>query len=381
MLKDMSSSLEAAIAAASTGGNPMDAAFSDVPTGSGGEGRDSASINEASKFFDDEEAGTSSEGQDTDGQAAAESTQPAESPNVAEASNSSKGKDIERLKVTGPNGPEEVEIDFSNREELKRQISMAYGARKWQSERDSAQKKLKEIEPDYKDATETRDAIVGAFKQKGFKGLVNLLLQDEKGYDNLLEMEVQKRQAYTTATPELKAKMDAEARYEELLRQMQFKEEQTKLENDKLTKRQAQIAAEQQAVAEQSFTTMASTALQMNSFKGKLGDVELESRLDDSVWSNVRKALSQLPDDMDITQELLNSMVSKEVGLFNKGLGRKVEADVKQSVDKTKQASANKLATAAQQGMGKNGAADKFADSLSKGNTADAVRAFFGLKK
>jgi hypothetical protein len=97
MSKDMSSSLEAAIAAASTGGNPMDAAFADVPTGSGGEGRDSASINEASKFFDDEEAGISSEGQDTDGQAAAESTQPAESPNVSEASKSSKGKDVERL--------------------------------------------------------------------------------------------------------------------------------------------------------------------------------------------------------------------------------------------------------------------------------------------
>lgn len=379
MSSDVSSSFEAAMSAVSAGTNPMDAAFADVPTSGGG--GDSASLNEVSKFFDDEEAGVTSEEQSADGQTEAEPTQPAEVPNNKEALKSSKGKDIEKLKVTGPNGPEEIEIDFSNREELKRQISMAYGARKWQNERDLAQKKLKEMEPDYKDATETRDAIVGAFKQKGFKGLVNLLLQDETGYDKLLDMEVQKRQAYTTATPELKAKMDAEARYEELLRQMQFKEEQNKLEQEKLTERQQQIAAEKQAVAEQSFTTMASTALQMNTFKGKLGDAELESRLDDSVWSSVRKALSQLPDDMDITQELLNSMVSKEVALFNKGLGRKVEADVKQSVEKTKQASANKLATAAQQGMGKNGNADKFADSLNKGDTASAVRAFFGLKK
>ena len=354
----------------------MDAAFSDVPTS----GRESdVNPNEVSKYFDAEAEGNNEESKESQGDETVP-TDPAPA-NQESSSGKKNTSDIERIKVTGPHGPEEIEINYSEKEAIKKAFSMSHGARKWASERDSLAKRLKDMEPDYKDSVETRDAIVGAFKQKGFKGLVNLLLQDEKGYDNLLEMEVQKRQAYTTATPELKAKMDAEARYEELLRQMQFKEEQTKLENEKLTKRQAQIAAEQQAVAEQSFTTMASTALQMNSFKGKLGDVELESRLDDSVWSNVRKALSQLPDDMDITQELLNSMVSKEVGLFNKGLGRKVEADVKQSVDKTKQASANKLATAAQQGMGKNGAADKFADSLSKGNTADAVRAFFGLRK
>jgi hypothetical protein len=99
------------------------------------------------------------------------------------------------------------------------------------------------------------------------------------------------------------------------------------------------------------------------------------------VWTNVRKTLLKLSDDTDISQQMLNDLVAKEAALFSKGLGRKVESEVKQKVEQKKVASATKLASDAQQGMGKGGAAEKFSDALSKGDTASAVKAFFGLRK
>jgi hypothetical protein len=222
---------------------------------------------------------------------------------------------------------------------------------------------------------------VGTFKQKGFKGLVNFLSQDELAYDKMLDLEMEKRAIYQKAEPSLKAKMDAEERYEMLLNEMKYKEEQNKAAEAKNIARQKEIEQTELNVANESFNTMSSTAMQQYTFKGKLGDAELEARIDESVWTNVRKALLKLPDETDISQQVLNEMVSKEAALFSKGLGRKVETEVKQKVDQKKAASATKLASDAQQGLGKGGAAEKFNDALGKGDTASAVKAFFGLRK
>lgn len=372
MSNDLSSSIQSAMTAMSEGRNPMDAAFGDLPTS----GSEETSPNEVSKFFDDEENGTSGEG---DSQPTADDTQPADAATPENTSNKSESR--EKIKVTGPNGPEEIEIDYSDRESIKKAFSMSHGARKWASERDALAKRLKEIEPDYKDSVEVRDGIVGAFKQKGIKGLVNFLQQDELAYDKMLELEMEKRAIYQKAEPSLKAKMDAEERYEALLNEMKYKEEQNKAAEAKNLAKQKEIEQSELAVASESFNTMSSTAMQQHSFKGKLGDNELEARIDESVWTNVRKTLLKLDDNTDITQQMLNDLVSKEAALFSKGLGRKVESEVKQKVEQKKIASATKLASDAQQGMGKGGAAEKFSDALGKGDTASAVKAFFGLRK
>ena len=376
MSSDVSSSVQSAIDAASQGLNPMDAAFADVPTSGSTE---DDNINAVTKFLDDEE---SQEGnQPDDSQPAGDAQEPAAAEETA-AVNSKPG-DVEKITVTGPNGKEEIEINFSDREAIKKAFSMAHGSRKWQAERDIAQKKLKEIEPDYDDAVKTRDTIVDTFKESGLKGLVNFLMQDTAAYQKMIDVEVEKAMLYKTASPDVKAKIDAEARYEEMLQKMKFQEEKNAREAARVEKLRETQLAEQQAVAEQSFNTMAATALKMHSFEGKLGDPELEARINDSVWNGVRKALSQLPDDTDVTPQLLDSLVAREAALFGKGLGKKVETEVKQKIETKKQDSATKLASAAQQGMGKSGAAEKFSDALNKGDTASAIRAFLGggLKK
>lgn len=375
MSNDLSASIQSAMAAASEGKNPMDAAFGDVPTS----GSEESSPNEVSKYFDDEENSAS---EDIESQPAADSTQSEDAAPSKDALDPSKPSgNKEKITITGPNGKEEIEIDYSDKESIKRAFSMSHGARKWQAERDGFARKIKEMEPDYKDALEVRESIVGTFKQKGFKGLVNFLSQDELAYDKMLDLEMEKRAIYQKAEPSLKAKMDAEERYEMLLNEMKYKEEQNKAAEAKNIARQKEIEQTELNVANESFNTMSSTAMQQHTFKGKLGDAELEARIDESVWTNVRKALLKLPDETDISQQVLNEMVSKEAALFSKGLGRKVETEVKQKVDQKKAASATKLASDAQQGLGKGGAAEKFNDALGKGDTASAVKAFFGLRK
>jgi hypothetical protein len=375
MSSEVVESVQSAIDAAQQGLNPMDAAFADIPTS--GETEDD-NFNAVTKILDEEENGSQAgeDSQPSTEQPTQEAAKPAAPVNA-------KPGDVEKLKVTGPNGPEEIEINYSDREAIKKAYSMAHGARKWQSERDSAQKKLKEIQPDYDDAVKTRDTIVDTFKERGFKGLVNLLLQDEGGWQKLVDAEVEKALLYRSATPEGKAKLEAEARYEEMYQKMKFQEEKNAKEAALMEKRKQEAAAAEQAAAEGSFNTMASTALKMHSFTGKLGDAELEARLDDSVWNGVRKALSQLPDDTDITPQLLDSLVAKEAALFSKGLGKKVETEVKQKVEQKKQDSATKLASAAQQGMGKSGIAEGFSDALNKGDTASAIKAWLsgGIRK
>jgi hypothetical protein len=376
MSSDVNSSVQSAIDAASQGLNPMDAAFADVPTSGSDE---SDNINAVTKFLDDEES--QGDGEPKDSQPAGDAQEPAAADQKATVN--AKPGDIEKLTVKGANGPEEIEINYSDREAIKKAYSMAHGARKWQSERDVAQKRLKEIEPDYTDAVKTRDTIVDTFKEAGLKGLVNFLMQDAAAYQKMIDVEVDKAMLYKTASPDVKAKIDAEARYEEMLQKMKFQEEKNAKDAQRIEQQRAAQIAEQQAVAEQSFNTMAATALRMHSFDGKLGDPELETRINDSVWSGVRKALSQLPDDTDVTPQLLDGLVAKEAALFGKGLGKKVETEVKQKIETKKQDSATKLASAAQQGMGKSGVAEKFSDALDKGDTASAIKAWLsgGLKK
>jgi hypothetical protein len=377
MSSEVVESVQSAIDAAQQGLNPMDAAFADIPTS--GETEDD-NFNAVTKILDEEE-------NPTDNTDSADTSVPQEQTqanvDTSDKKVSNKPGDVEKITVTGPNGKEEIEINYSDREAIKKAFSMSHGARKWAAERDSLAKRLKEIEPDFDDAVKTRDTIVDTFKERGFKGLVNLLLQDEGGWQKLVDAEVEKAMLYRSATPEGKAKLEAEARYEEMYQKMKFQEEKNTREAALMEKRKQEAAAAEQASAEASFNTMASTSLKMHSFTGKLGDAELEARLDDSVWSGVRKALSQLPDDTDITPQLLDGLVAKEAALFSKGLGKKVESDVKQKVEQKKQDSATKLASAAQQGMGKSGAVEGFTDALNKGDTASAIKAWLsgGIRK
>jgi hypothetical protein len=373
MSTDMNASVQSAIEAAQSGANPMDAAFADVPTSGFGE---DDNINAVTKLLNEEE-----EGNQPKEDATAEDK--ADAPvDQKEAVKPSTG-DIEKISVTGPKGKEEIEINYSDREAIKKAYSMAHGARVWQAAKDAAERKLKEIEPDYLDSKQTRDTIVDTFKSKVFKGLANLLLQDETGWQKLVDAEVEKALLYRSASPDAKAKMDQEAKYNDLLLQMKFQEEKNAKEQERLNNERARVQQETQAAAESTFNSMASSALKAHSFTGKLGDPELESRVDDSVWNGVRKALEKLPDDTDITPQLLNSLVAKEAELFGKGLGKKVEAEVKQNMENKKQDSATKLASAAQQGMGKSGLAEKFSDALDKGDTASAIKSWLsgGLKR
>lgn len=283
----------------------------------------------------------------------------------------SKASDKEVIKT---NSGAEVTIDYGDREQIKRDKFLAIGARKWQSERDALQKKFSELEPDYKDAKEFRDTILGAFENKGLEGLVNLLTKNENGYKALLQQELEKEKLYANATPEQRALLDERAANEQLKKELAADRKRREDELARIESEKQKAAKVTEEANETAFREITGTSAKKHSFTGKFQNPDLEEALDTRVWSKVKAELNALPDETDLTPQLMDSLFSKHASVIEKGLKLQVSKETDKVVEDKKVAAQTKVAAQASSQMGKKSSVEEFNNSVGKGDFASAIK-------
>jgi hypothetical protein len=210
-----------------------------------------------------------------------------------------KSTDIESVTITDDKGRRSVDINFADKDRLKKYVQMAHGARKWQVERDQAQSKLKEIEPKYTEISNNWNAMESAYKSQGVAGIVNLLEGRETAFNEFMDSQVKEREFRAKATPEQLRLLDSQKQQAEL----QARLDKMAAENDEFKQ---QMTRTKQQTEEQALTSMIHPAFTKNSFVGKLGDTQNEQLLNDLLWNRAMKRLEEYPDEIELTPDLIN---------------------------------------------------------------------------
>jgi hypothetical protein len=376
---DVSSEFKAALDAAAAGRDPMDAAFG---------GGISSSLMPTPGASSSVEAAESSEPQSQEGNGGSE---PGEE-GKTEGSTASPTTGVDPENPEGkPNpdtetvtwGGKEVKIDYTDRNQIKRDKALAMGARTWQAERDSALAKVKAFEAqeaDNKDARDFRSALTDAFEKKGLKGLVNLLTQDETGYDKYIAAEVERRTAYAKATPEQRAILDEKEHLAQLKQELEYDRKNREKQIEMASKKEKDAIAATEASNEKAFLDIASTSKGKNSFAGTLDNEDLEAALDTRVWEKVKTELSSMPDDTELTQAMMDKLFNKYYTAISKGLSGKIEKQADSKLQEKKRDAQTKLSTTAKNNNMPRGAVEEFNKAADGGNWGDMFKMILGGK-
>jgi len=276
----------------------------------------------------------------------------------------------EKILIRAPDGKkQEIEVDWNDKEKLKKYIHAAAGMRQFQHERDRVKQEMKALQEKHKDVESSWNTVQKTYSEKGLKGLVNLLTGREDGYDLYLKQEFEKIQRKQEASPEELRQMDLEERLEQEQKERQKlqREVEESLNKTKQEKEEAK-AYELQSKINPAFDRVR--------FSGKLGDVEAENELDGALWDKALKRLQAYPDDVELTPNIIEKEFRTVAATFRKVINGQADKKTEQVIQQKKQNAATSAAAVASQGYKPAPAKEAMMKSMRSGNMADALRQF-----
>lgn len=278
--------------------------------------------------------------------------------------------DVEEIIVNG----RKVELDYSNREQIKKYAKQAGGFRKMQAERDDALKWKKEVEPELSELKKFESTIEGAYEDAGIEGIARLLAGSETAYQEWKDREVQKELAKMNATP-------AELEKIELQEQL----EREKRERERLKKQREKELAEREADREKRELSDLQSKLDKGfnkwNFAGKLGDADMEESINSMIWEKAKAEIAEIPDDQELTYQMVDKAfrtAANSFRKFSKTQGRKVASE---SIQNSKKQAASKAALLASKGVGTAQTNDVVRDGIRKGDIRGSFYNFLDTLK
>lgn len=277
---------------------------------------------------------------------------------------------VEYLELTDDTGRKRIKIDWNNRDAIKKAISMAAGARKWQAERDQLKSKLQEQETSAKDVQEAWSAVSNAYESQGIEGLVDLLAAEQGAYQKWMQSQLQKELAKRDASPDELERIQLKERLDKM-------ERERALESRKLKEREEAISKERAAAEEAQIQSIVNPAFDKVRFAGTLGNEQLEDRLDRTVWSEAIDILASIEEQQGRTAvtPAVTRKVFQEVAESLRGaLQVKAREEAAAASDQRKAQAATRVAAKAQTVQGSRQTdAESFKKNIADGNWSAAL--------
>ena len=312
---------------------------------------------------------TESENIDAAGDEASESDEGSLPSDAALPGNDSTNVDIETVTVKGPEGrKQKLEIDYSDKKAIKNAFIKAAGMRKFQAERDAAMKSQKATSEEFEALKTDFDKIEAAFSEHGAKGIV-ALLGGEAAWEEAVNKENEHREYVANLSAEEKYQLELKQRDEVYQRQLSAERQQRE-------QFQQQIAAEKEQAELRQLQSMLEPSFDRYRFAGKLGDESTENLYDEAIWSKVKSRLGELPDDVELTQAVIDKEFRTVASQFKKHIKSQTEKQLKKTVENKKAQTAQRAQVAAKKGLSGQTTQRKILESIKSGNLSDALGFF-----
>lgn len=261
-----------------------------------------------------------------------ESQESTEASKKPEANKSKETLDKEVIAVTDETGQKrKIEIDFSNREAIKKAFAAASGMRKFQAERDQAIQKEKAQSAELQEVRSNWQTLDNAYQNGGIEGLVDLLEGRKGAYNDHLHKAIQKRDFLKNASP------DEVQAYQE-------KEEADKLRKEYEKLRKDNEDFKKKVTEERTQTELKETESRFNPifdkyrFADKLGDPADEHVFDQMLWNTTIERLKPYESQgVPLTQELIDREFRAVSGILRKRISVQADKKVSRVIEQKKQ--------------------------------------------
>lgn len=332
-----------------------------------------AFMNEDSEDESHEAAGSEGTEDETDEATEAELSASPDSDDSELTSAATEGQasaDIEEITVTGPKGRRKIKVDFSDKDKIKKHVQLAYGARKWQKERDDAQAQLKELQTDYEAMKKDWDRMDELYKEGGLRALVNTIEGSDEAFEALIDAELKRKQEWEKMSPVEREMVEREKRLEAQAKQSERTREEYEKKLQEIQQRQEQAETRQ-------LESQIHPSFDRYRFAGKLGDAVAEHEFDQLLWTRALGNLEKIPEDVEITQAVIDREFRKIANTINKHLNSQVQSKVKTAINKNKKAAASKAQAKVKQGMTGSSSVKEFRDNMKRGDIVGGLTSFF----
>jgi hypothetical protein len=231
--------------------------------------------------------------------------------------------DKEVITISDDKGRRQIEIDYTNRDAIKKAFQIQHGARKWQAERDKAIESTKKYESELSDLKKNWSQLDEAFK-KGPEHLLTVLMGKPDAFQELINKEIEKREFLASASP---AEIEAFKANERASTQAQELEKIRK-ENEDFRNRMEQ---EKVQTEEKALESKIHPSFEKYRFADKLNDPETEHMFDSMLWTT---ALDRLLPYEEKGVPLTKELVEKEFRTVAKALNSRINAQAEKKATK-----------------------------------------------
>ena len=276
--------------------------------------------------------------------------------------------DIEFVSIKSPEGRKKLKIDYSDKKAIKNAFIKAAGMRKFQAERDEARKLHSATSKEYEALKGDFDKLEQAFQEEGVRGVVELL-GGADAWASAVDEENINREYMANLSAEEKYRLEMQKKDEQY--QKQLSQERQQRESF-----QQQIEQERETAELRSLESKLHPAFDRYRFAGKLGDAETENLYDEAVWTKAKQRLAEYPDEVELTQAIIDKEFRTVAGQFKKHIKMQTEKQLKKTVDNKKAQTTKRAQLAAKKGLSGDTTQKKILKSLKEGNLGDALSFF-----
>lgn len=286
-----------------------------------------------------------------------------------ETTDSDKAMDIETVLVKGTEGrKEKVKIDYSDRKAIKQAFLKAAGMRKFQAERDAALKTHRDLEKEHDGLKKDFDKIEQAFAEHGAKGIV-ALLGGEDAWQSAVDDELSHRDYVSSLTADEKYQLELKKRDEQYKKQLSSEQEKREMFQKQVEEREEQAALRE-------LESKLHPSFDRYRFAGKLDDPAVENMYDQAIWDQVRSRLGEYPDDVELSQAIIDKEFRTVSSKFKKHIKTQTEKQVKKTVEKKKTEAEKRANVTAKKGLKGNTQREKVMKALLSGDLSTALNMY-----
>lgn len=275
--------------------------------------------------------------------------------------------DKETIVVTDDKGKRKIEIDYSNREAIKKAFQLQYGARKWQAERDREIESKKSIEAELGKVKQDWETLDKAYQQ-GPEHLFDLLQGRKGAFKEHVRKEREREEFLKYATPEEIRSMELKEMNERKEREL----DEIRKENEKF--KQAMVSEREQAEI-RSMESQVHPVFNKYRFAETLGNADDEQVFDEMLWnSGIQRLTAYEEKGIPITRELVDREFKAVAGTIRKRIGTQAEKKATRVVEQKKREATENVQAKVMSGYKTGGTAKEARDLLNKGDLTSLLK-------
>lgn len=286
----------------------------------------------------------------------------------AKAQGNTSTSDKEILTVTDAEGNrKKIEVDYSNREAIKKAVLLANGARKWQAERDKALESRKSIESELSQIKQDWSLLDSAF-QKGPEAVYDLLTGRQGGFNEYVSKYQERQDFLKHASPDEIKALETQERADKQAKEL----EKLRKDNEEFKK---QVMAEREQTEEKALESKIHPVFDKYRFADKLGDAQDELLFDKMLWTTALERLEQYETKgLQVTPNLIDKEFRTVADSIRKRINVQAEKKAGKVVEQKKREATENVQSKVMSGYKTGGTANEARDLMNKGDLTSILK-------